>query len=135
MNGFTITNFHGTASFEFVTQRQGSADIIDATIRIKYEFEGRTINSTHVWSLESSQISTFMENIESMHKTLKGCSSLISFDGDELYMTIDEYGHVEVAVKEGLADYNGKVEFKFEIDQSYLPDLIAQLKNFVETYR
>lgn len=67
-----------------------------------------------------------------MHENLKGCSRLTSFDDDELYLAIDEYGHVDVTVKDGIASYNGRVEFSFQIDQSYLPELIEQLKKFIE---
>ena len=69
-----------------------------------------------------------------MHENLKGCSRFYSCDEDELFLTIDEFGHIDVTVKDGIASYNGRVEFKFQIDQSYLPELIEQLKKFIETH-
>lgn len=43
--------------------------------------------------------------------------------------------HVDVTIKDGIASYNGRVEFRFQIDQSYLPELIEQLKHFIEANR
>ena len=70
-----------------------------------------------------------------MQDNLKGCARFTSFDYDELYLVVDEYGHIDVIIKDGIANYNGRVEFKFQIDQSYLPELIDQLKKFIETNR
>ena len=133
MNGFTIKNYQDTASFELEVIQRGDIDDIDALVRTKYDFQGRRINSTHKWSFGLGEVSWFMEKITSMHENLKGCSRLTSFDDDELYLAIDEYGHVDVTVKDGIATYNGRVEFSFQIDQSYLPELIEQLKKFIES--
>ena len=135
MNGFTIKNFQGTASFELEVIQRGDIDDIDAMACLKYEYEGRTINSTHRWSFGLGEVSWFLEKIISMYDNLKGCSRLTSFYDDELYLAIDEYGHVDVTVKDGIASYNGHVEFKFQIDQSYLPELIEQLKYFININR
>ena len=135
MNGFTIKNYQDTASFELEVIQRGDIDDIDALVRTKYDFQGRRINSTHKWSFGLGEVSWFMEKITSMHENLKGCSSLTSFDNDELYLAIDEYGHVDVTVKDGIANYNGRVEFCFQIDQSYLPGIIEQLNTFIENNR
>ena len=135
MNGFTIKNFQDTASFELEVTQRGNIDAIDALVRTKYEFEGRTIRSMHRWSFGLGQVSWFMEKVISMHNNLKGCSRFTSFDEDELCLTIDEYGHIDVIIKDGIASYNGRVEFKFQIDQSYLPELIEQLQKFIDTNR
>ena len=132
MNGFTIKNYQDTASFELEVIQRGDIDDIDALVRTKYDFQGRRIYSTHKWSFGLGEVSWFMEKLTSMHENLKGCSRLTSFDDDELYLAIDEYGHVDVTVKDGIATYNGRVEFSFQIDQSYLPELIEQLKKFIE---
>lgn len=132
MNGFAIKNFQDTASFELEVMQHFDADDIDAMVRTKYEFEGRTINSTHRWSFGIGQASWFMEKVIAMHGKTKGSSRLTSFDGDELCLEMDEYGHVDVAVKDGIANNGGRVEFQFQIDQSYLPEFIKQLKNFIE---
>ena len=135
MNGFTVKNFQDTASFELEVTQRGNIDDIDALVRTKYEFEGRTIRSMHRWSFGLGQVSWFMEKVISMHNNLKGCSRFTSFDDDELCLTIDEYGHIDVIIKDGIASYNGRVEFKFQIDQSYLPELIEELEKFIDTNR
>ena len=135
MNGFTVKNFQDTASFELEVTQRGNIDDIDALVRTKYEFEGRTIRSMHRWSFGLGQVSWFMEKVISMHNNLKGCSRFTSFDEDELCLTIDEYGHIDVIIKDGIASYNGRVEFKFQIDQSYLPELIEELEKFIDTNR
>ena len=76
-----------------------------------------------------------MDKGTSMYKNLKGCAKFTSFDDDELYLAMDEYGHVDETIKDGIASYNGRVEFRFQIDQSYLPELIEQLKHFIEANR
>ena len=135
MNGFTVKNFQDTASFELEVTQRGNIDDIEALVRTKYEFEGRTIRSMHRWSFGLGQVSCFMEKVISMHNNLKGCSRFTSFDDDELCLTIDEYGHIDVIIKDGIASYNGRVEFKFQIDQSYLPELIEELEKFIDTNR
>lgn len=133
MNGFTIKNFQDTASFELEVTQRGSVDDFDAIVRTQYEFLERTIMSTHRWCFGLGEVSWFMKKVISLHDNLKGCARFTSFEDDEVYLEIDEYGHIDVTVKDGIANYDGRVEFCFQIDQSYLPELIEQLKKFVET--
>lgn len=135
MNGFTVKNYQGSAAFELELLQKCDVDCIDALVRTRYEFEGRTIGSTNRWSFGLSEVSWFLEMVINMYKNLKGCSRFASFDNDELYMSVDEYGYIDVQVKEGISQYNGRVEFKFTIDQSYIPELIAQLTDFIEANR
>ena len=135
MNGFTIKKFEDTASFELEVTLRGNVDDFDALVRTKYIFQERSIVSTHRWSFGLGQVSHFLEEVISMQDNLKGCARFTSFDYDELYLVVDEYGHIDVIIKDGIANYNGHVEFKFQIDQSYLPELIDQLKKFIETNR
>ena len=135
MNGFTIKKFEDTASFELEVTLRGDVDDFDALVRTKYRFQERSIVSTHRWSFGLGQVSHFLEEVISMQDNLKGCARFTSFDYDELYLVVDEYGHIDVIIKDGIANYNGHVEFKFQIDQSYLPELIDQLKKFIETNR
>ena len=135
MNGFTIKKFEDTASFELEVTLRCDVDDIDALVRTKYIFQERSIVSTHRWSFGLGQVSHFLEEVISMQDNLKGCARFTSFDYDELYLVVDEYGHIDVIIKDGIANYNGHVEFKFQIDQSYLPELIDQLKKFIETNR
>lgn len=138
MNGFTIKKFEDTASFELEVTLRGDVDDVDdfdALVRTKYIFQERSIVSTHRWSFGLGQVSHFLEEVISMQDNLKGCARFTSFDYDELFLVVDEYGHIDVIIKDGIANYNGRVEFKFQIDQSYLPELIDQLKKFIETNR
>ena len=135
MNGFTIKKFEDTASFELEVTLRGDVDDFDALVRTIYIFQERSIVSTHRWSFGLGQVSHFLEEVISMQDNLKGCARFTSFDYDELYLVVDEYGHIDVIIKDGIANYNGHVEFKFQIDQSYLPELIDQLKKFIETNR
>ena len=135
MNGFTIKNFQDTASFELEITQRDSVDDLDGIVRTKYEFHERTIMSARRWYFGLGEVSWFMKKVISMYDNLKGCASFTSFEDDELYLEIDEYGHIDVTVKDGIASYNGRVEFSFQIDQSYLPELIEQLKRFIETNR
>ena len=135
MNGFTIKKFEDTASFELEVTLRGDVDDFDALVRTKYIFQERSIVSTHRWSFGLGQVSHFLEEVISMQDNLKGCARFTSFDYDELYLVVDKYGHIDVIIKDGIANYNGRVEFNFQIDQSYLPELIDQLKKFIETNR
>ena len=135
MNGFTIKKFEDTASFELEVTLRGDVDDFDALVRTKYIFQERSIVSTHRWSFGLGQVSHFLEEVISMQDNLKGFARFTSFDYDELYLVVDEYGHIDVIIKDGIDNYNGRVEFKFQIDQSYLPELIDQLKKFIETNR
>jgi hypothetical protein len=43
-----------------------------------------------------------------------------------LRLTIDKNGHISVEIQDGIPSYDGYVQICFEIDQSFLPNLIDQ---------
>lgn len=78
---------------------------------------------------------SFIYNLEQMHKTLTGKSSLDlnpTF-GDKLELSVNHLGHVIVSGK--ISDYccdsdNLSVNFSFKTDQSFLPSIIDDFKKY-----
>ena len=132
MNGFTIKKFEDTASFELEVTLRGDVDDFDALVKTKYIFQERSIVSTHRWSFGLGQVSHFLEEVISMQDNLKGCARFTSFDYDELYLVVDEYGHIDVIIKDGIANYNYDV---IDVIRQAMVDYAAELLPMITAAR
>ena len=130
MKQLTIQNSDATISFELCSNGELDPDGLDWLAKIKYEFYGRTIYSEHIWGLHLEEIASFIEGMKSMHRGMKGQAKLSSFEGDTLLLAMKECGHILVDVKDGIEGYSGFLHISFEIDQSYLPELITRTESF-----
>ena len=99
----------------------------DFLVIIQYEFYGRTIVSENKWQLSRGVCASFIAEMTNMCSTKAGRAGLSSDDGDYIEMSfVDDLGHIKVVIEDGLIGYNGYVQVVWQIDQSYLPDLITQ---------
>ena len=72
----------------------------------------------------------FREQLETLHSTLDGTARFDTLEHQlELEFTVDSRGHIEIcgAASDRAVDGNG-LTFSFELDQSYLPAIIKQLR-------
>ena len=69
-----------------------------------------------------------------MYDNLQGSARLSSNDGDYIDLSMDEVGCIQVKFQDGF-EYNGLVLFSFQIDQSYLPTIIEEVKTIVPASR
>lgn len=96
---------------------------------IKYEYPWRAITLEHDWGIGMEQLQAFLEELTSMQNSLTGKANLSSFEGDSIVLSIiDELGHIDVEIKDGLRDSDAYLQICFRIDQSYLPDIIKQME-------
>lgn len=132
MEQFVIQSVGSTIKFELCHGEDMGLTGLDFMARIKYDLYGRTICSEHIWGLSLGDGVSFTEGMKEMYKTLKGEAHISSFEGDRLLMTMKDCGRIEVEIEDGMQGYNGFVQVNFEIDQSYLPELIKQAENFFQ---
>lgn len=130
MKQLAIHNGDATISFALCYGNELDLNGLDYLAKIKYEFYGRTIYAEHIWGFHLGEIASFIEGMKCMHRDLKGQAKLSTYEGDTLLLTMEECGHIMVDVKDGIEGYNGFLHISFEIDQSYLPELITQTESF-----
>lgn len=131
MGGFILHNYDNTSVFEFTEIQRWDSSFIDAVVNIRYKFNERAVSSVNHWSCSIGCLSTFLSELISMDKTLTGTAALYSDDTDVLRLTINEVGHIHVQVEDGIRGYNGFVQVDFEMDQSFLPEVIDQIKSLL----
>lgn len=136
MNGFAIRKADGTAAFELEIFKIWDIYDIDATVTVKYDYHHRSILSHNHWSFCTAFLSDFRDNLSAIHKTMKGQAKLSSLDNDELLLNING-GVVQVEITDSTPydDGNGMVRLSFHIDQSYLPEIINQLDDCIQSIR
>ena len=83
--------------------------------------------------IELRDLTNFYQEVVALNKTLKGKAELLPLEDQfKLSLIADDMGHIAV---EGhayeQASYGNCLKFEFDLDQSYLPELIDSLKNYV----
>lgn len=82
-----------------------------------------------------SEIESWLKQIELMYEKLDGKAELSCMEPNLFArMKIDQRGQVSLLVKITPDHMNQKHEFTFEIDQSYLPSLISELKEILKRF-
>ena len=131
MGGFVLHNYDYTSVFEFTAIQRWESSFIDASVTIRYQFNERTLSSVNYWSCSIGCLSAFLTELTTMYKDLKGTAALCSDDTDSLRLAMNDVGHILVQIKDGIQGYNGFVQIGFEMDQSFLPEIIDQLKSLL----
>jgi hypothetical protein len=111
------------------TSKISSEDWFQADIEIKVNCFSGKINAF----FESSDLTRFYHEVVRLNKTLKGKAELLPREDQfKLSLVADNLGHISV---EGHAYehacYGNCLNFEFELDQTYLLELIDSLKNHV----
>ncbi len=102
------------------------ADYYCLEVIVNYEYCDRFINSRYLWgAITNGLFEHFRQEMISMYESMSGEAELSSPDG-HLKLSMKDYGQISVELKDGMSGYNGLVHINFDIDQSYLPELIAQ---------
>jgi len=79
-----------------------------------------------VWLMDLFDPPGFADEVEALHRSMKGRAVLSDHDGFSLVLTADQLGQVTAAVHiDGPWSFGvaGWIEFNIALDQSYLPDL------------
>ena len=113
------------------TSKISSEDWFQADIEIKVNCFSGKINAF----FESGDLTRFYHDVIKLNKTLKGKAELLPREDQfKLSLVADNLGHISV---EGhayeKACYGNCLNFEFELDQTYLLELIDSLKNHVRT--
>lgn len=93
-----------------------------------------------VWAsgaiLETVSVLGLSRGLHEMHTTLRGEAVLHSHEPNIVVrlLTADRSGHVTVEVELTPDHLTQEHRFEFEIDQSYLPSIIAQCQQLLERY-
>jgi hypothetical protein len=111
------------------TSKVSSKDWFQADIEIKVNCFSGKINAF----FESGDLTRFYHDVVKLNKTLKGKAELLPREEQfKLSLVADNLGHISV---EGhayeQACHGNCLNFEFELDQTYLLELIDSLKNFV----
>ena len=69
-----------------------------------------------------------------MYDNLQGNARLSSNDGDYIDLSMDEVGCIRIKFHDGIEN-NGLIHFSFQIDQSYLPTIIEEIKTIISANR
>ena len=82
-----------------------------------------------VASFEPEDFVAFERKLQALSTTLAGVAEFSSREDQvTFYLRIDKLGHIEVSGEAwSLPCYENKLEFEFNIDQSFLPPILAQL--------
>lgn len=79
--------------------------------------------------LRLSEIAAWLEGLEKLNSTLSGKANLDCLEPAlKVEMVAESLGHVSTRVEITPDHLNQFHSFEFEIDQSYIPDLIGALK-------
>lgn len=82
-----------------------------------------------------SEISHFLSGVEKLYKTLKGQAELACMEPElSIELEAENHGHIKMSVSITPDHLNQQHNFVFELDQSFLPTLIANCKSTLDEY-
>ncbi len=82
------------------------------------------------------ELITLYEQLQKVYETLKGNIEFVNLDG-ALQFTIQSNSFGRMNCKGSFQEFpsqENRLEFEFEIDQSYLPATLLDLKKIIEPY-
>lgn len=126
----------GSPAGEHVTIRVTSVESVHKdywlTADAKISVGGFT--SSFAFALQPRDLSSFRNQLMSMHRNLKGEAGFSTIEGQlEVKLVVQRTGRICVeGTAEDEAGMGNRLKFHFEIDQSFLPDVVRALDD-VET--
>lgn len=128
MELFVIQSVDSTIKFELCKEAEWDGEYGSCIAKIKYECRDRTIFSESVWWMEVWTLRVFIIGMRSMYKNLQGEAKLCTeWDSSLVMKMVGNDGHISVDIKDGKdGEYDDYLHISFNIDQSYLPELIKQ---------
>jgi hypothetical protein len=86
--------------------------------------------------LRSEEFESFLEEAQDLHRTLDGAATFTALEGQIAFsLTGDGKGHLRIsgeAIDDGGA--GNRLQFKFDLDQSYLPAICASLEHLLAAF-
>jgi len=87
-------------------------------------------------ALRAEEFNLFLEQVRQLHKSLKGRADFTTLEGWlRIELTGDGRGHMTATCE--LLDQPGignSLKFKIELDQTYLPSVVAGLESIIASY-
>jgi len=123
---------HEGVDIDLPDRPQGREGWFDAEVLVRVDGFAATASVY----FETHDFARFLEGLRSLYQTLGGTATL---DPRERQLTLAASGNGRGAIDvRGVLfsrpTYGTKLEFEYQIDQTYLPTVIEVLEHFVETY-
>lgn len=98
-------------------------------LRAQVTIQVRGFNGFVVASFEPEDFAAFERKLQALNTTLAGVAEFSSRENQvTFYLRVNKLGHIEVSGEAwSLPCYENKLEFEFNIDQTFLPAILAQL--------
>ena len=98
-------------------------------LRAQVTIQVRGFNGFVVASFELEDFAAFEKKLQALNTTLAGVAEFSSRENQvTFYLRVNKLGHIEVSGEAwSLPCYENKLEFEFNIDQTFLPAILAQL--------
>jgi len=99
-------------------------------VRAQVTIQVRGFNGFVVASFESGDFEAFEKKLQVLNETLTGDADFSSRENQVAFtLRGDRLGHIEVTGKAWSQPcYENKLEFEFNIDQTFIPSILAQLR-------
>ncbi|MBX3585087.1 MAG: hypothetical protein KF796_00475 [Ramlibacter sp.] len=126
----------GTAS-EFVSMRFPRAPIPEGWLEADVEIAVRGFRGSIAPSLEVHDLKLFLEELEALDRTVKGSAQLQPRERQfNLKLTATPVGHIQMSgTAWSQATYGNRLEFELELDQTFLRELLSQLRSVLEAWK
>lgn len=85
--------------------------------------------------LHLSEVAAFLKDCEALHKTLNGSATLDCMEPNlRVELLAEARGHIQVAVSITPDNVKESHEFRDELDQTFLPAILASCKRILKNY-
>lgn len=100
-------------------------------LRAQVTIQVRGFNGVVVASFESGDFEAFEQKLRALNETLAGVAEFSSRENQVVFaLRGDALGHIEVTGQAWSQPcYENKLEFEFNIDQTYIPSILVQLSS------
>jgi hypothetical protein len=105
-------------------------------IECEVEIAAGAFRATFPAHMRSEEFQSFLEEAQDLHRTLDGTASFSTVEGQIAFsLTGDGKGNLRVS-GEAIDDAGSgnRLQFKFDIDQTYLPPICASLENLLAAF-
>ena len=115
---------------EFVHVRLPEETTVNSWLRGNVEIAVEAFGGNVIADFDAADFLRFEKELRVLYSTLSGSATLCPMEG-QVVVTLDGNGRGGITVKgeaHAQATWGNKLEFQFEIDQTFLPDTITQLE-------
>jgi hypothetical protein len=131
-----MATFHLGSAFEFVAIQLTSPPAEGGWTRCAVEISVNGFQGRIDPYFEIEDFVRFRDEMRTLYRDLNGRAHLAPREGQVvLVISVDELGHLSVSGEAwSQATYENKLEFKFGLDQTFLPEPIRELEHFLSSF-